>query len=221
MIHHRVLQYSDEWFSVRSGIPTASEFHRIVTPTGTPSKQAAAYRYRLIAERLMNIRPKQTDDYWIQRGHDLEPEAAQLFEHEHGLRADLCGFITTDDGRMGCSPDRMHGDELVEIKCPAPWTQVGYLLDGPGDQYKAQVQGQLMITEAAAVHFYSYHPAKPSAYRYTLRDDFFIKQLRQRLIDFCDFLDFETERCRKMGVFIPVPVSEEAFLKQLEVEGRA
>ena len=65
----------------------------------------------------------------------------------------LSGAVPSDDGRIGCSPDRTVMEKggrysLVEIKCPAPWTHIGYLLDGPGADYRQQVQGQLLVTGA-------------------------------------------------------------------------
>ena len=51
-------QYSPEWWNVRRGIPTASEFDRILTPaTGKPSKSADGYACQLIGERLSTEYP--------------------------------------------------------------------------------------------------------------------------------------------------------------------
>ena len=64
MIIHNVEQRSEEWFSLRLGIPTASEFHNIVgNTTGELSRSkdkkglsevAKKYAYRLVAEKLLN-----------------------------------------------------------------------------------------------------------------------------------------------------------------------
>jgi hypothetical protein len=60
---------------------------------------------------------------------------------------------------IGCSPDRVIGDDgLLEIKCPAPQTHVGYMLTRTVDKdYFPQVQGQLLITERNWVDVQSYH----------------------------------------------------------------
>jgi hypothetical protein len=42
MITHDVTQGSPEWLEARLGIPTASEFDKIITPTGKPSTQYEA-----------------------------------------------------------------------------------------------------------------------------------------------------------------------------------
>src|SRR5215470_4541574 len=135
-------QYSEAWYEARIGLPTASQFHRIVTPTGKPSRQATAYMYRLITETLLH---ESMDDYlgsvqWAERGKLIEGDAAAQFEFTHNVELKPVGLVTTDDGAMACSPDRLIAGHhaAVEIKCPAPWTHLGYLLDGPGDDYRPQ-----------------------------------------------------------------------------------
>src|SRR5512142_2020977 len=52
---HDVAQRSPEWHALRLGKPTASEFHKIITPkTGKLSSQARKFACRLIAERLLS-----------------------------------------------------------------------------------------------------------------------------------------------------------------------
>jgi len=52
MIVHDVDQNTDEWFQLRLGIPSASEFDKLITSSGSRSKQLDAYANRLVAERL-------------------------------------------------------------------------------------------------------------------------------------------------------------------------
>jgi len=207
MIIHNVEQYSPEWWKLRSGSPTASEFHRIVMPSGgvTRSETRNRYMYKLIAERLIGCPSEPIKDFWIERGHRLEGEAAQEFYIHTGLDVIKTGFVVSGNGRWGCSPDRLvvNKNQIVEIKCPAPWTHVGYLLDGPGEQYKPQVQGQMLVCNVEAVHFFSYHPNMPALHIVTERDESYCKILERRLNEFCDLLDAETERARKMGRFTP------------------
>ena len=53
---HACEQYSDDWFRLRLGIPTASQFHNIVTPLGRPTdnRERRKYMLRLVAERLLS-----------------------------------------------------------------------------------------------------------------------------------------------------------------------
>jgi hypothetical protein len=191
---------------VRLGIPTASQFHKVLTPTGKISSQCTAYSYRLIAERLLK---ESMDDQlghveWVQRGKQEQPNAERQLEFANGIKLDPVGFITSDDGRIGCSPDALirGKPEAVEIKCPAPWTQVGYLLDGPGNDYRPQVQGQLLVGEFDRVHFYSWHPRMPAFHLATQPDGPYIRELRSALDAFCDLLDKQTERARALGAYV-------------------
>lgn len=201
-----VQQGSQAWYEARIGIPTSSQFHKIITPSGKPSSQATAYMYRLIAEVLLH---ETMDDYlghvqWVERGKLLEGDAVAQFEFTHNVVLEPGGFVTTDNGRLGCSPDRIVAGrhEVVEVKCPAPWTHLEYLIEGPGKDYRPQVQGQLLITDYDAVHFYSYHPRCPPAEYVTHRDVPFIRTMVQLLNDFLEQLDERLERCRSLGAYV-------------------
>ena len=49
-VFHDVAQYSEEYDRLRLGIPTSSNFHKIITPQGKPSKQWREYACVLIAD---------------------------------------------------------------------------------------------------------------------------------------------------------------------------
>jgi len=207
---YRIEHGSAEWYAKRIGIPTASNFDKIITPkTAEPSKSAPKYMYRLIAERLLN---EPTDDelgyvQWVDHGKGQEPNAVAQFQFNIATRPlEPGGFITTDDGRLGCSPDRLFPGhkEAVEVKCPAPWTQIGYLLDGPDEAYRPQVQGQMLVGEFDAVHFYSWHPRMPAFHKITLPDAGYLAKMRDILSTFCDVLDQYTERARALGAYAVV-----------------
>jgi hypothetical protein len=53
IFQHDVTQYSEEYDRLRLGIPTSSNFHKIITPQGRPSKQWREYACVLIAERIL------------------------------------------------------------------------------------------------------------------------------------------------------------------------
>lgn len=205
---YRVEQGSVDWYRLRVGRPTSSNFHRIVTPKGEPSKQAVKYLYRLVAERLLH---ESMDDeigfvQWVARGKEQEPNAVAQFQFVNDVELEPGGFVTTDDGRIGASPDRLFKShkEALEFKAPAPWTQLQYLLEGPGEDYRAQVQGQMLVGEFDAVHFYSFHPQMPPCHKVTLPDRHYIPVLRAALNSFCDILDATTERARALGVYAVV-----------------
>jgi hypothetical protein len=174
MIIHDCVQGSERWHRLRLGIPTASCFSKIVTPGGKLSKQSDAYLRRLLAEWLYGAPledPESTyRSEWMQRGHDLEESAVHAYEFQTGHTAEKVGFVTDDDGKLGCSPDRLIGETgLLEIKVPAPPTHVGYMLTGSIEQeYTPQLQGQLLLTgghrillPAISVGHHSSDPRRP------------------------------------------------------------
>lgn len=211
-IIHRCDQRSEEWKKLHLGRPTASQFHRILTPGGKASTQAKAYMHRLIAERLLNEhlpeRPSREEQplYWADRGVDMEPIAVQAFRDQTKLPFDPIGFVTNAAGTLGCSPDGLvtGANQGIEIKAPAPWTQMGYLLDGPGTDYKPQVQGQLIIGQFECVHFYSFHPRMPPKYIPVEPEPKYAATLEQALADFVGDLELATMRARELGIFVTV-----------------
>lgn len=183
-----VQQGSPEWRRARLGIPTASEFKRIITSTGQPSKQAAMYARELVTETMIGEPIKDLDNlYWIERGKMLEPDAVKMYELQTDLETTPIGFITNDEGTIGCSPDRFtKNGGLLEIKCPSPQTQIGYLVDGFDSQHKQQVQGQLYITGLEWCEWFAYHPDLPPVRMRIERDEEFIKILADGLAKFVD-----------------------------------
>lgn len=176
-------QRSPEWFAARLGVPSASQFGKIITPTGKRSTQADGYLNRLVAEILTGKSDQQEPNEAMARGTELEPEARSYYELIGGTVEEV-GFCLHEDG-FGCSPDGLVGSQgLLEIKCPLPHTHVEYLRENalPG-LYVPQVQGQLLVTGREWCDFLSYHPdMKPLLIRVE-RDEKFIKTLHEALIE--------------------------------------
>lgn len=161
MITVDVVQGTPEWAAARAGVFTASEFDKILTPkTLKPSSQVDAYVARLAAEWYMG-HPIESGEQsaWMGWGLAYEDEARKFYEYRKGITTVRPGFILMDERRLvGCSPDSMG----LEIKCPAPHTQVKYLLDGGlPPEYICQVQGCMFVTGAETWDFLSYHPELP------------------------------------------------------------
>lgn len=191
MRHIDCVQYSPEWWQARRGVPTASQFDRIITPkTCRPSLQAEGYIHELIADRLRFDPPVMTErpmNAAMRHGVDCEPDARNYYAMEHDRDVRLCGLCLTDDGRFGASPDGLVGDDgIIEIKCPEPKTHVGYLLSGElPDAYRAQVHGQLLVTGREWCDFLSYCPGfDPFLIRVT--PDEFTERLAAALEEFWD-----------------------------------
>lgn len=206
--HYDIQQGSAEWYKIRSGLPTAGSFHRIITPAKMQlSTQRQSYACQLIAERLLNWQSASLDHIkCIAEGKRLEPQAVVQLEKVIQISTTPVGFVTTDDGRFGASPDRVAGlmaspNTVVECKCPTIPTQIEYLLFGPGTAYRAQVQGQLWVAEAERAIFYSYLERGPHCLVRTHRDEVFIKAMESCLEQFSDELEGWTERARSLGVW--------------------
>lgn len=200
-----VEQGSPDWLGLRLGIATASNFGKILTPkTRKFSTQARRYAIYLVAEKLLNM-SLGTSDYneHVTTGRMREPEAAAMFAAITDLPLGPVGFLTTDDMSAGATPDRriVGQSAYLEIKSPAPWTHLGYLVDGFGDEYVAQVQGQIYIGEADYNYRFSYHPAMPPVIDRVNRDDGFIADLRAALDQFNDIKAEIEDKARQTGFF--------------------
>jgi len=195
-------QRSPEWFAARLGIPTASMFDRIITPSGKPSSQADGYANLLVAEWLSGQPGGMEPTPWMQRGTDCEPEARAFYEMDRGVGVSEVGFITMDEGQAGCSPDGLVGDDgMLEIKVPAPQTHVEYLLSGELPQkYRPQAQGQLMVAERRWCDFLSYHPDMPPVLVRVERDEAFIGKLNELLGAFTVVLSGKRKQLLERGM---------------------
>jgi hypothetical protein len=185
MIEIPCRQGSPEWFAARVGIPSASNFHRIISPkTGKPLAGAVTYRNELLAEWMLGASLDSGGTNWTDRGLALEDSAVKFYELQRELDTSEIGFIMHDTLPVGCSPDRLVGEDGgLEIKCPSPGIHVGYLL-GMADQYKAQVQGALWITGRQWWDLMSYNPELPPALVRVQRDVEFITKLDAAITDF-------------------------------------
>lgn len=200
MVLHDVTQGSEAWKDLRLGMPTASQFSRIIrfgSKPGTVQKSDSwrPYVYELATEKVFGIRKQEFDGAAIRWGTEHEPVAADVFARAMGVELMPMGFHTDAKGRYGCSLDRMikGSNEAVEIKCPyVALNHVGYLIDGMKAHrfpYYAQVQGQLLVSGVDCVHFWSWYPGLPACHIKTWRDETYIGRLAEYLEEFCDDLD--------------------------------
>jgi len=186
MITHDLEQGSEEWFAVRLGIPTASRFADIYTSTGKAASGQDRYLHSLAAEWLMGGQVETYQNEHMIRGNELEPEARSYYEFETGLEVEQTGFITTDDGMVGGSPDGLTEPKGLEIKCPTPQVHIEYLLRGKCPaKYYPQVQGLIWLCERDSWDFLSYHPDMPKQLLVNVpRDDKWIEGFKAELDKF-------------------------------------
>lgn len=177
-------QGSPEWHKLRMGVATASNFSKIITPTGKLSTSIDGYALKLAAEYFL-VEPEETyKSAAMERGTELEPDARQAYEEFNLIPVEQVTFIRSDCGNFGYSPDGLvDSDGLIEIKCPQDTTHLDYIIGGKvPTEYKAQVQGGLMVSGRKWCDFVSYHPNFKDDKRLFIvraeRDEEFISSLR-------------------------------------------
>jgi hypothetical protein len=198
IVYHDVRQYSDEYDRLKVGIPTSSHFHKIVTPQGKPSKQWREYACLLIAERILQRKIEFYHSPAMERGLIVEAEAADWYEFDQDVTVQRVGFITDDNHTLGCSPDRLVGDQgLLESKAPLPHTQVEYWISGAlNERFRPQLQGQLYVSQRSWVDILCWHDVLPKVVMRVEPDDQFIKTLDRELRIFNFFIESVMERIR-------------------------
>lgn len=206
IVHHDVAQYSEAYDRLKLGIPTSSSFHKIITPQGKPSKQWREYACVLIAERILQRRIEFYNSPAMERGLIVEAEAADWYEFDHDVTVQQVGFITDDNHTVGCSPDRLVGDEgLLEIKAPLPQTQIGYWISGEvNERFRPQLQGQLYVSQRSWVDIVCWHDVLPKIVMRVEPDQKFIEALDRELQIFNYFIERVMEKIRALHE-VPVP----------------
>jgi hypothetical protein len=191
-VYKDIEQGSAEWQAIRKGRPTASRFDAILTSKGDLSKQSTGYIRELIAECFCPDFQAWAGNALTDRGRETEAEARELFAKQTGLKLEQVGFVLSDDGVCGCSPDSLVADSAgqyvagLEIKCPAPKTHVGYVLDGClPDDYRQQVHGSMAVTGLNEWHFWSYFPGMQPLHVIAKRDDY-TEKIAKALVGFVD-----------------------------------
>lgn len=186
-------QRSDEWFEEKRGKPSASNFDKIVKMDGKPSASQAGYMYELAAEAISGRHESFTNQY-IEEGIRRESESRIAYELRTGRDVTEVGLVYHDSMKYLCSPDGLiyEGEQVVkglELKNPAPKTQIEYLDKGFPSKYFQQVQGSLLVTGLELWDFMSYCPGLPIFLVTVTRDEGFIRMLAEELERFSDKLD--------------------------------
>lgn len=188
MKRHTVPQGHIDWFRLRMGKVTASELGNLLTPefklrTGDTPR---TYLYSKVAEAWREAPLISTGSWQTEQGQIREEEAIPWLALEKGWNIQEGGFIETDDGRAGCSPDGLVGDSIgIECKCPEPKNHVRYLIEGglPKD-YLCQVHGSMYVTGFDSWTFFSYHRNYPGLILEVKRDPIIIAKIGEAIDQF-------------------------------------
>ncbi len=182
-------QRSDTWHEARLGVVTASNCHRILTPSGELSGQSDTYMNELLAEHLTGKAADSYESEWMTRGKEVEDEARDFYEFQTDNTIRQVGFVYKDEARLvGCSPDGLYGltrsgkagkkSGGLEIKCPKAATHVGYMYSRVIPlKYTPQPQFSMWITGFEKWAWLSYHPDLPHVIIPVARDEAYIARL--------------------------------------------
>lgn len=204
MIIHDIEQGTDEWFALRAGLPTASNFKKLVTSDGKRSTQINGYIDTLAAEKFCG----KPVDAWrgnaeTEHGNETEGKARAWYQFQHDVDVAQTGFITDDAVTMGCSPDGLIGSAgLLEIKCltAGPHVRAMMYIDQkqqcPTDFYQ-QVQGQMMIAERQWCDILFYHEELPPVVFRVLPDKELHTAITERVREVTDKVESLVKTIRK------------------------
>jgi hypothetical protein len=192
-------QGSQEWLQSRLGRPTASNFGRLITPTGKPSASAEGYINELVAQRITGEIPEFFKSEAMERGNELEPHAKAAYEFANDVEVVEVGLCLHDEFECGASPDGLVGEDGgLEIKCPLPHNHVAYLrANEVPSKYIPQIQGCMWITGREWWDFMSYHPSMQDLIVRVYRDEAYIKKLADIVIRSVEQIEIESRKWSK------------------------
>lgn len=168
IVHNNIKQGSKQWHALRAGLPTGSNFKRLVTGTGVASTGLNGYAIQLAKEKMSGL---DADGFggnkYTERGHAIEAEARMTYEFTKSVKVDQVGFISDDLVTHGVSPDGLVSDDgSIEIKGLTAEEFISaalYYVDTgrcePG--YVPQTQGIMMVAERKWCDWIAYHPDYP------------------------------------------------------------
>lgn len=207
MIIHTFEQGTHEWFEARKGIPTASRFGTVLASgvsKGEDSKTRTAYLHMLAGEIITG---QQASSDWCgnehtERGKEMEAEVRSRYAFTYGVEPVRVGLVV--DGRKGCSPDCLIGDDgIAEFKTTFPQYLIPMLLkDEFPPKFKAQCQGGLWVCKREWVDINVYWPNMPVFTKRAVRDEKYIATLASEVNRFNDEIDAVVARIRGM---MPAP----------------
>jgi hypothetical protein len=190
-------QNSEAWMRARCGLPTASAFSDILAKGEGRTRRA--YMMKLAGEIITGEPAESFASAHTERGHALEAEARDLYTFSTGHEPQIVGFIT--DGKKGCSPDSLIGDDGgLEIKTALPHILAEILLKNEvPTQHKAQIQGSMWVTGRAWWDVCIYWPKMPVFIRRVPREEGYIQTLATEVDRFRTELDQVVAEIRRRG----------------------
>lgn len=174
--HYDIEQRSPEWYAIRLGRLTGSDFHTFLGNSETKKN-------KLLQKACEKITGKIEEEHYIspdmQRGIDLEDEAVFLYEMQTGKEVKKVGFIELDEF-CGCSPDGLvDEDGIVECKAPKDSVFVKQVIeDKIKPEYYTQIQYNLYISDRKWCDYLAYNKNFKLFIKRFERDDEYIEKIK-------------------------------------------
>ena len=132
--------------------------------TGGKGVTRQTYLMSVVSEIVSNYPDDQYRSDDMIRGNELERFALDAFMSQHDKHCETVGFVLHDDERIGCSPDALSKNAVIEIKSPKPETHLKYMNRNYAiTAHNPQMQGNMWICEKEACWFVSFCPWVESA----------------------------------------------------------
>ena len=204
MIFKDVKQNSEEWFKLREGVATTSNFSKFMANYGKAfGEPAKKYAFKLAKEQVTGKKSEEESfsNKFMELGHEFEPVALNAYEDKTFNLVSNGGFCLSEKFEgVGGSPDGLilSDNGGIEVKSVIDWTQRNTIKRNAFDPaYKWQILGNIWLCELDYLDFISY------GYNYTEEKKLFIHRVTReeykdeidliepRLIEFLELIEKE------------------------------
>ena len=194
-------QGTEEWEQARLGIPTASNYDKILTPKQLKVSTSDGYLLDLLADWMLGWPVQSWSSGLSERGTVMEDKAREWYEFTTGVEVERVGFVLRDDKLTGGSPDGFVGEKGgVEIKVPGPKSHIEYLLlDDDVNPHLGQIQGLMYLTGREWWDLVVYSEVLPPIVRRFERDEGYMVKLARALFIFNERLHEAKEKLSQYG----------------------
>lgn len=193
-IFDAIEQRSPEWYQIRAGLITASDYGAILAKGEGKMRDAVIRR---VAGEIITGTPAEsyTNDY-MNRGREQEAEALALYSMRAKCDPVKVGFIRR--GRTGCSPDALIDTTGgVETKTEKADLLISTLLkDEFPPKHYAQVMGSIACTDRQWWDLMIFCRGMPPFIKRVDRDPRYIKMLNSELDRAYEEIDILVRRIR-------------------------
>lgn len=203
MIFHNVEQNTDEWFDLRTGKVTTSNFSKFMANYGKAfGEPANKYAFKIAKEQVTKQRNEEESytNIHMENGHIWEPIARDSYENETFNLVSNGGFCQSSKyENVGGSPDGLVEKKGgIEIKCVIDYTQRTTIKRNSFDPaYRWQLLGNMWLCDLDWIDFISYgfmytESKKTFIHRLNRKDHLEeLEMIEPRLIQFLEVIEKE------------------------------